>query len=163
VMDLLKHSGQDSQNGLTGQVVMHAKSGDLQAPPANVVPELQKLCSDNLKVTSITSPWGSFTCTNGSAPPATPATTRRHPANTIAIVNISWFTTQYEQKLFDGVYDHLKQLNSSNLQVEFTGDGFQGQGQKESGIPPFLIGFIAAFVILAIVFRTVGATALPLA
>jgi putative drug exporter of the RND superfamily len=164
VMDLLKHSGQDSQNGLTGQVVMHAKSGDLQSPPANVVPELQKLCADNLKVTSVTSPWGSFTCgANGSATPRAPETTQLSPDKTIAIVNVTWFSTQYDQKLFDGVYDHLKSLNSSNLQVEFTGDGFQGQGQKESGVPPFLIGFIAAFIILAIVFRTVGATALPLA
>jgi RND superfamily putative drug exporter len=163
VMDLLKHSGNDDQNGLTGQVVMHAKSGDLQQAPANVVPELQKLCTDNLKVTTVTSPWGSYSCKNNAATSTAPATTQLSPDKKTAIVNVTWFTTKYEQKLFDGVYNKLKPLNSSTLQVEFTGDGFQGQGQKESGIPPFLLGFIAAFIILIIVFRTLGATALPLA
>src|SRR6266496_3890428 len=62
VIKLLKHSGQNSQNGLSGQVVMHAKSGDLANPPANVLPELQKLCADKFDVTSVTSPWGSYTC-----------------------------------------------------------------------------------------------------
>ena len=47
--------------------------------------------------------------------------------------------------------------------MEFTGDAFQGQGQNEGGIPPFLLGFIAALLILAVVFRTAGAAALPLA
>src|SRR4029079_3773011 len=67
------------------------------------------------------------------------------------------------QKLFDGVYDHLSKLRSDTLQVEFTGDPFQGPDQQDSGAPPGLRGFLAARVILPIVFRTVGATALPLA
>jgi len=164
VMDLQKHSGQSNQNGLSGQVVMHAKSGDLATPPANVLPELQKLCGDAFKVTGVTSPWGSYKCgANGGATQAAGEPTQLSNDKTIAIVNVSWYSDQYEQKLFDGVYDNLNKLNSSTLQVEFTGDGFQGQGQKESGIPPFLLGFIAALIILAIVFRTFGATALPLA
>ncbi|HEY3716245.1 MAG TPA: MMPL family transporter [Jatrophihabitantaceae bacterium] len=163
VMKLLKDSGQDNQTGLNGQVVLHAKSGDLQAPPANVVPELQQLCSDKLDVVGVTSPWASFTCANNNAAQAPAEPTQLSSDKTIAIVNVTWKTDKYEQKLFDGVYDNLKKLNSSTLQVEFTGDGFQGQGQKESGIPPFLLGFIAALIILAIVFRTFGATALPLA
>src|SRR4051812_13420001 len=62
VIKLLKHSGQNNQNGLSGQVVMHAKTGNLQSPPANVVPELQKLCGDKFDVTGVTSPWTSLTC-----------------------------------------------------------------------------------------------------
>ena len=82
---------------------------------------------------------------------------------TIAIADVSWKSANYDQKLFDGVYDHLSKLRSDTLQVEFTGDPFQGHDQQDSGVPPALLGFLAALVILAIVFRTVGATALPLA
>ena len=164
VMDLLKHSGQKQQTGLSGQVVMHAKTGTLATPPANVLPDLQKLCGENFKVTGVTSPWGSYNCAaNGTATPAPGQPTQLSQDKTIAIVNVSWYTDKYDQKLFDGVYNALKPLNSSTLQVEFTGDGFQGQGQKESGVNPVVLGFIAALIILAIVFRTVGATALPLA
>ena len=45
-------------------------------------------------------------------------------------------------------------LNSPTLQVELTGDAFQILGQAQKGIPPELIGFIAALIILALVFRT---------
>jgi RND superfamily putative drug exporter len=145
---------------------MHAKSGDLATPPANVLPELQKLCGDEFKVTGVTSPWGSFTCSSTGTGSAAPAqTTLLSKDKTTGIVNVNWYSDKYEQKLFDGVYDKLNPLNKTdkNLQVEFTGDGFQGQGQKESGVPPFLLGFIAALIILGIVFRTFGATAIPLA
>jgi RND superfamily putative drug exporter len=163
VMKLLKNSGQDNQTGLSGQVVMHAKSGDIASPPANVLPALQKLCGDNLDVVAITSPWASYTCANGKAGSAGPQPTQLSKDKTIAIVDVTWHSDKYEQKLFTGVYDNLTKLNSPTLQVEFTGDGFQGQGQKESGVPPFLLGFVAALIILALVFRTIGATALPLA
>ena len=164
VVKLLKASGQDNQNGLSGQVVMHAKSGDLQAAPNGVLPQLQKLCNDNLDVVSVTSPWQSYSCSPGGGGTQTAAEpTQLSKDKTIAIVNVNWHSNKYDQKLFDGVYNNLKGLNSSNLQVEFTGDGFQGQGQKESGVPPFLLGFIAALIILGIVFRTIGATAMPLA
>ena len=158
VVKLLKASGQDNQNGLSGQVVMHAKSGDLQAAPNGVLPQLQKLCNDNLDVVSVTSPWQSYSCSPGGGGTQTAAEpTQLSKDKTIAIVNVNWHSNKYDQKLFDGVYDNLKGLNSSNLQVEFTGDGFQGQGQKESGVPPVLLGFIAALIILGIVFRTIGA------
>jgi len=165
VIKLLKHSGQNNQNGLSGQVVMHAKSGDLAAAPPNVLPDLQKLCGDKFDVTKVTSPWGSFACskTGGTATPGPALPAQLSNDKTTAIVDVTWFSDKYEQKLFDGVYKSLKGLNSSTLQVEFTGDGFQGQGQKESGVPPFLLGFVAALIILGIVFRTFGATAIPLA
>jgi putative drug exporter of the RND superfamily len=164
VIKLLKNSGQDSQNGLSGQVVMHAKSGNLQTPPENVLPALQNLCAEKFDVVSVTSPWGSYSCTaSGGATPTPAQPTQLSQDKTTGIVNVTWHSNKYDQKLFDGVYNNLKSLNSSTLQVEFTGDGFQGQGQKESGLNPVVLGFIAALIILAIVFRTVGATALPLA
>ncbi len=164
VIKLLNNSGQDSQNGLSGQVVMHAKSGNLQSPPENVLPALQNLCAEKFDVVTVTSPWVSYSCTANGGATATPAQpTQLSQDKTTGIVNVTWHSNKYDQKLFDGVYDNLKSLNSSTLQVEFTGDGFQGQGQKESGLNPVVLGFIAALIILAIVFRTVGATALPLA
>jgi RND superfamily putative drug exporter len=164
VIKLLNNSGQDSQNGLSGQVVMHAKSGNLQTPPENVLPALQNLCAEKFDVVSVTSPWGSYSCTaSGGATPTPAQPTQLSQDKTTGIVNVTWHSNKYDQKLFDGVYNNLKSLNSSTLQVEFTGDGFQGQGQKESGLSPVVLGFIAALIILAIVFRTVGATALPLA
>src|SRR5882757_4293029 len=108
VMDLLKNSGQKDQNGLTGQVVLHAKSGDLTAPPANVLPELQKLCGDQFKVTGVTSPWGSFKCsTTGTGTTAPAETNLLSKDKTIGIVNVNWYSDKYEQKLFDGVYKNL--------------------------------------------------------
>jgi putative drug exporter of the RND superfamily len=164
VIKLLKNSGQDSQNGLSGQVVMHAKTGNLQTAPEDVLPALQNLCAEKFDVVSVTSPWGSYSCTaSGGATPTPAQPTQLSQDKTTGIVNVTWHSNKYDQKLFDGVYNNLKPLNSSTLQVEFTGDGFQGQGQKESGLNPVVLGFIAALIILAIVFRTVGATALPLA
>jgi RND superfamily putative drug exporter len=164
VISLLKHSGQQSQNGLSGQVVFHATEGTLAEPPAGVVGELQKLCADKLSVVGVTSPWTSFTCKPGGGITAgTPAAAQLSADKTIAITDVSWYSDKYDQKLFDGVYKALLPLRSPTLDVQFTGDGFQGQGQKEQGIPPFLLGFIAALVILFVVFRTFGATALPLA
>jgi RND superfamily putative drug exporter len=164
VINLLKSSGQQSQNGLSGQVVFKAKTGNLNTAPPGVTEVFEKLCADKLDVVSVISPWQTVTCQPDGGHTAAPGLpTLLSKGQPIAIANITWYTDKYDQKLFDGVYNGLKNLNSSTLQVEFTGDGFQGQGQKESGIPPFLLGFIAALVILAIVFRTVGATALPLA
>ncbi len=77
--------------------------------------------------------------------------------------SITWTSNHYDQRLFKGVFDDLKTLRSSTLQVEFTGNAFQGQGQNTQGLPPFAFGFIAALIILIFVFRTFGATVLPLA
>jgi RND superfamily putative drug exporter len=163
VMDMLKNSGLENQNGLSGQVVFHAKSGTLAQPPANVMSEIAKLCADKLDVVSVGTPWQSVTCASGKATLGAGQSTLLSKDSTIAIVNVNWYTDKYDQKLFDGVFDHLKTLRSDQLQVEFTGDGFQGLGQQESGIPPVMLGFIAAMIILILVFRTLGGTALPLA
>ena len=78
-------------------------------------------------------------------------------------MNITWTSNHYDQKLFTNVFDELKNLRSDALQVEFTGNAFQNIGQSNGGVPPFAFGFIAALIILLIVFRTVAATVLPLA
>jgi putative drug exporter of the RND superfamily len=164
VITLLKNAGQQNENGLTGQVVLKARSGSLTSPPQTVLPALRQLCAAKFDVVDVITPWQSIGCRPSGASVTGPGQPRLlSSTEPIAIANVTWYTNKYDQALFTGVYDALKSLNSPMLQVEFTGDAFQGQGQKESGIPPALIGFIAAFVILAIVFRTVGATALPLA
>jgi RND superfamily putative drug exporter len=163
VTHLLDKSGQSDQNGINGQVVLHAESGTLAQAPTAASDAFAQLCSDKLDVVGVTTPWQSVTCANGAATTEAGQPGLLSKDKTIAIAEVTWKSAKYDLKLFDGVYDHLKKLDSSSLQVEFTGNAFQGQGQKESGIPPFLLGFIAALVILGIVFRTFGATALPLA
>jgi len=83
--------------------------------------------------------------------------------STTGLVNITWTSNHYDQKLFTNVFNELKNLRSDTVQVEFTGNAFQNIGQSNGGMPPFAFGFIAALIILLIVFRTVAATALPLA
>jgi RND superfamily putative drug exporter len=163
VVNLLDKAGQSDQNGIIGQVVLHAKSGTLATAPATVETGFANLCSSKLDVVSVNSPWQSVHCVNGQATNEAGQPSLLSKDKTIAIAEVTWKSAKYDQKLFDGVYNHLHKLNSSNLQVEFTGDAFTGQGQKQGGIPPFLLGFIAALVILGFVFRTFGATALPLA
>jgi len=83
--------------------------------------------------------------------------------STTGLVNITWTSNHYDQKLFTNVFNEPKNLRSDTVQVEFTGNAFQNIGQSNGGMPPFAFGFIAALIILLIVFRTVAATALPLA
>ena len=76
---------------------------------------------------------------------------------------ITWQSNHFEQSQFTNVYDALKTLRSNSLQVEFTGNAFEGIGQSSGSGSSVFIGFLAALIILALVFRTVAATALPLA
>ena len=163
VMQLLDKAGHSDQSGATGQVVLHAKSGTLAAPPPSGSAAFARLCADHLDVVGVATPWQTVTCAGGQAVIGPGQPTLLSADKTIAIADVSWHSAKYDHKLFDGVYNELVKLRSDTLQVEFTGDAFQGEGQQSSGIPPFLLGFIAALVILAIVFRTIGATALPLA
>jgi RND superfamily putative drug exporter len=163
VTHLLDKAGQSDQNGISGQVVLHAKSGTLDSIPTEAASAFAQLCGDKLDVVNVTSPWASIKCVNGAAQPDIGQPSLLSKDKTIAIVDVTWQSQKYVQSQFDGVYKHLKSLNSSKLQVEFTGDAFEGQGQKQGGIPPVLLGFIAALIVLGIVFRTFGAIALPLA
>jgi putative drug exporter of the RND superfamily len=166
VSTLLKNSGQDNQNGIDGLMVVHAKSGTVAVAPTDVIAALEKLCSPGSSVTGIETPWGGIECaSDGRLDPATANSkliSTKDPS--IGLVDISFKGGgSYDQNAIDHVYDALHKLNSPQLQVEFTGNAFSGQGASQGGIPPEVLGFIAAFVILLLVFRTVGAVALPLA
>jgi len=166
VMNLLTDSGQSGQTGIGGIMVLHTRSGTAERAPGGVVDALGKLCSAGARVSSVASPWGGITCGSGATFSSAAANPKLLAAKdpTIALVNIQFAGGgDYDQKAIDKVYDSLKTLRSDNLQVEFTGDAFQGEGSAQSGIPPELLGFIAALIILALVFRTAGAVVLPLA
>jgi RND superfamily putative drug exporter len=166
VSTLLKDSGLDSQNGIDGNMVLHAKTGDLKTPPDGVVAALEGLCQSNSKVVDIATPWGGINCAQGGKLQAASANPRliatRDPS--IGLVDITFAGGgAYDQNAINRVYDTLKNLNHDSLQVEFTGDAFSGQSSSQGGVSPEMLGFVAAFIILAVVFRTVGAVALPLA
>ena len=166
VTNLLNDAGQKSQTGVDGIMVLKAKDGgDLTAPPAAVVSAMEKQCSLGAEVIKVDSPWGSITCGKGS-PTLDSADAKPKMLSSkspdIALVDITFAQAQLKQTDITKVYKSLKTLNSSTLQVEFTGDGFQ-QVEPPKGIPPEVLGFIAALIILALVFRTVGAVVLPLA
>jgi putative drug exporter of the RND superfamily len=164
VAKVLKNAGLADQNGATGTVVLKAKSGTLAAAPATLQPALVKLCTSGNEVAGIRTPWQSIDCAKQADVGAgDPKLLNTANGSTTALVDIAWVSNHYDQKLFTGVFDELKTLRTPSLQVEFTGNAFQGQGQKSQGVPPFLFGFIAALIILIFVFRTAGATALPLA
>jgi RND superfamily putative drug exporter len=163
VTKVLKTADLANQSGATGTVVLKAKTGTLATAPAALAPALIKLCSAGHDVAEITTPWQSVDCTKNAAVAAgDPKLLNTANGSTTGLVDITWTNNHYDLKLFTGVYDDLKTLRSSALQVEFTGNAFQGVGQAQ-GVPPFLFGFIAALIILVFVFRTVGATVLPLA
>jgi RND superfamily putative drug exporter len=125
---------------------------------------LTALCSSGNEVAAIRTPWQSIDCTKNAAVTAgDPKLLNTGDGSTTGLVDITWTSNHYDQRLFTGVFNDLKTLRSSTLEVEFTGNAFQGQGQNTQGVPPFAFGFIAALIILIFVFRTFGATVLPLA
>jgi RND superfamily putative drug exporter len=163
VAKVLKNANLANENGATGTVVLKAKTGTLTAAPAALAPALTKLCASGNDVAAVRTPWQSVDCTkNAAVAVGDPKLLNTSNGSTTGLVDITWTNNHYDEKLFTGVYDNLKTLRSSALQVEFTGNAFQGVGQNQ-GVPPFLFGFIAALIILVFVFRTVGATVLPLA
>ena len=163
VTQVLKTADLANQSGATGTVVLKAKTGALTSEPARLASALIKLCSSGHDVAETRTPWQSVDCTkNAAVTPGDPKLLNTGNGSTTGLVDITWTNNHYNLKLFTGVYNDLKTLRSSTLQVEFTGNAFQGVGQTQ-GVPPFLFGFIAALIILIFVFRTVGATVLPLA
>jgi RND superfamily putative drug exporter len=164
VTALLKESGQSGQSGISGTMVLKSDTA-LTAAPANVIPGLQKLCGSGLQINGATTPWGSISC----SAPATVKPLNVTGANPLlsedqklGLVTINWEEGQFSQNLFTDAYDDLKTLKTDQVQVEFTGDAFQGIGQEQKGIPPVLLGFVAALIVLALFFRSLLATILPL-
>jgi RND superfamily putative drug exporter len=164
VAKLLKNAGLNNQNGAVGTVVLKDKTGKFESAPKGLQPALVALCTSGNHVALIASPWQSIDCSKNAAVTAgNPKLLNTERGSTTALVNITWENNHYEPKSFSHVYDQLKKLRSSTLQVEFTGNAFGGVGQSEGGGSSVFIGFLAALIILAIVFRTVAATVVPLA
>jgi len=164
VSDLLKDAGLNNQNGASGTAVLKNKSGAFTAPPAQLQPTLTKLCAAGDRVAMIATPWQAIDCSKATdAGPGDPTLLNSAKGSTTALVTVTWEDGYYDAELFKGAYDELKTLRSDQLQVEFTGDAFQGIGQSDGSGSSVLIGFLAALIILAIVFRTFAATVLPLA
>jgi RND superfamily putative drug exporter len=165
VTNLLKDAGLANQSGASGTMVLENKSGQaFTAAPPTLEPALQKVCTLGDHVASITSPWSSITCgTSGTAAGNKGLINTAKGSNT-ALVLIKWEHDQFDQQLFKHVYNSLKKsVPAAGIQVEFTGQAFQGIGQSDGSGPSVFIGFAAAHIILALVFRTVAATVLPLA
>jgi RND superfamily putative drug exporter len=171
VLDLLNSSGQGAQTGQIGTVVIHPRSGTLDAttPPPGLAEKLAQLCGAGLHVNTITSPWGAVVCENGKpvprqVPSGVPGA--RNPQlsedGTVGLVTISWQFNQNAVGNFIGVYDRLHPLGSAQYQYEFSGDAFAALAAQTKGISPELFGIVAALIILAVVFRTLGAAVLPL-
>jgi RND superfamily putative drug exporter len=183
VAQLLTASGLNSQNGASGTMVLHAKSGVVSDFASTVQPQLRRLCTAGFGIASVNSPFGTVTCPqaagsargtggSGNAGGAGAAGGSQAAAaqaalvskdKTIAVVELNWAEVQPTNGDIAGVHKALQGLGAGNLQAEFTGNAFQALSmQGAHGIPPEVIGFIAALIILLIVFRTVGATVLPL-
>jgi RND superfamily putative drug exporter len=163
VLDLLRANGQTGQTGQVGAVAVHAKSGTLDAKqaPAGLAPALEKLCNGGFHVATITSPWQSIDCAKPTAQQAG-TTTLLSKDGTVGIVNIAWEGNQNDVKNFTGVHDALQNLPTTDTQYEYTGGAFANLAAQQKGIPPEVLGFIAALIILGLVFRTFGAAVTPL-
>jgi putative drug exporter of the RND superfamily len=169
VLDLLKASGEGGQAGQAGTMVVHAKSGTLRptTPPPGLMAALRGVCDDGDHVAVMRSPWGTVSCAaDGSAITTPPFDTGQTPLvstdDKVGLVAITWQVNENDVGNFTGVYDSLKKLDSDAVQYEFTGTAFANLAQRQQGVPPEVFGFIAALMVLALVFRTVGAAFLPL-
>jgi len=166
VAQLLSAAGLDTQNGATGTVVLHAKSGTIADYAGQVQPALQKLCTGGFGIATANSPYGLVSCGkpagSGTGGDQAAAAAQVSKDKTIAVVDLNWAEQQPTIPQITGVRDALDPLNSDSLQVEFTGNAFQVLSAEAKGVPPEVIGFLAALIILFLVFRTVGATVLPL-
>jgi RND superfamily putative drug exporter len=165
VASLLKEAGLSNQNGVAGTVVIkNTDNAALTSEPAGLEPALQKLCTSGNYVALISSPWGSINCAEPAASAAgNPELLNSGHGSDTALVVIQWADNHFEPTDFQNVYDSLKTLRTSALEVEFTGNAFSSVGQSAGSGSSVLIGFLAALIILALVFRTVAATVLPLA
>jgi RND superfamily putative drug exporter len=169
VLNLLKSHQQGGQAGPAATMVVYAKEGRLDPgrPPRSLLPALTKLCPAGLHIAVLRSPWGSVQCAaDGSATLTPPLATGHSPLlstdDRVGLVAMTWQVNQNATDNFVGVHDALVKLRSSTVGYEFTGTAFSNLANTGKGIPPEILGFGAALLVLAIVFRTVGAAALPL-
>ncbi len=146
--------------------MLHSTNGAFD--PASAPPGLagleQRVCATG-KVATVSSPWGSARCTSGAAvaQPARAggtASTLLSADRSVALVTIGLVPGAGDRTGVT-VQEAVRPLASPQLQVEVTGDAFAAVNEG-GGVPPEVIGFIAALLILAVVFRAVFATVLPL-
>src|ERR1700712_2608299 len=62
VARLLSEAGLDSQNGASGTMVLHARSGSIADYAGRVQPALRKLCGGGYGIASANSPYGVVSC-----------------------------------------------------------------------------------------------------
>ncbi len=161
VVQLLESAGQSDQSGFGGQVVLHTDGGTLDQAPPTVRDRFTELCTVGAGVSQVTTPWQTVKCTGGRPVTGPGRVDLLSPDSSTALAEVDWAVENVEADDFTAAYEHLESLQTDQLQVAFTGDAFAGVEHGQGG-NAILIGFLAALVILAIVFRTVGATALPL-
>jgi len=165
VATLLTNAGLAQQNNPTGTLVLHARAGTLAGEPENFRSRAKAaVCGDKATdIATISTPWGSAACTAADGTDSAEARPDLlSPDKTVAIVEVGFNVARPDDSTPKVVYDDLKTLRSDNLQIEFTGDSFESVDATSPAISPQTLGFIAAFIVLAIVFRTFGATVLPL-
>jgi RND superfamily putative drug exporter len=163
VARLLTGSGLDKQNGAVGTVVLHARTGLLASQSTTIEPVLEQLCRSSYGVASVSSPYGTVGCTAGSATVKDGAAGLLSKDGTTALAQLQFDKSVVLAGPATAIKTVVKRLDSDKVQVELTGEAFQALGQSAGqGIPPELIGIIAALIILLLVFRTVLATMLPL-
>jgi RND superfamily putative drug exporter len=165
VATLLKDAGLDNQNGVSGTVVLkNVNNSAFTAAPSGLEPALVGLCSAGDYVALVSTPWQSIDCSKNAAVAAgNPKLLNSNRDSSTALVSIAYQNNHYAPAQFTSTYDTLKKLRSSSLEVEFTGNAFASIGQSSGSGASVLIGFGAALIILALVFRTFAATVLPLA
>jgi RND superfamily putative drug exporter len=171
VLQLLDDAGLTAQGGDNGTMVLNAKSGKIADYSSQVLPALQTACANTeFKISSISSPFGQLTCGSAGIPGTDPPAQTADEAaalisstGTVGLVQISFDGLDTTSDQIEAVAADLGKVRSDALQVEFTGSAFSWLSAPSEGIPPMLLGFIAALIILALVFRTIGATLLPLA
>lgn len=163
---LLGHVGQNGQTGATGVMVIRSRPGDLRKAQQVVYSVLRSACDREAGLTGATTPWGSVRCalTTASASAASrpPSASLLSRDGRLAVVTLRWRANQPKTADVQVVYDQLKRARSATLDVQFTGDAFKTLGSRQVGPPPFLLGFAAALVILALFFRAALATITPL-
>ncbi|MGW0655469.1 MMPL family transporter [Streptomyces umbrinus] len=155
--DLLTKANLAQQSNPTGTLVLHTKDRVLTSEPDDFVSKAKAAVCDveEAHISTITTPWGSVACTpaDGQGSPA-PRPDLISPDKTTALVELVYNEPKPADTTPKVVYDHLKDLRSDTLQIEFTGDSFDSVDASTSALSPQVLGFIAAFIVLAIVFRT---------
>ncbi len=166
VSDLLDAAGFAQENNAVGTMVLHRPNGGgtFEDEPAGFLGDARAAVCDveEARVATITTPWGSVSCTADGEGSATARPDLLSPDGSVALAEIVFAVAQPLQETPKAAYEALKTLRSDSLGVEFTGATFDGVDKREPALPPEILGLMAALLILAVVFRTLGTAVLPL-